>query len=86
MQKYVVNKGKRGYDFSTLADTEEGAIDLAFENCGSDPDAENQRLILRKAGPFTWWYSMTKKWGEEKWYVVKPDISQAAEALNKGNI
>ncbi len=78
MKKFVVNKGKAGYDFATLADTETGAKDLAWFQISLtklDEDVRLQRIV--RSGPFQWWEEQAKKWGNDKWWVDEIIITKA---------
>lgn len=79
MKKFVVNKGKKGYDFATLADSEVACIDLAFDKRCDDIDTESIRMVEQCVGPFVWWETCKKRWGNDKWYVVELSINEATK-------
>lgn len=75
MQKFVVKKGKTGYDWATIADSEAEAKDLAWHQIAgaASESGREGRIIL--AGPFRWWQDKVDQW--DKWYVVKLTVDIA---------
>lgn len=80
MNKFAVHKGKEGLDFRTLADTEHGAQDLAWEQAKTDEALSTTR------GPFTWWNLKSKQYGQDKWYVRELVINDAIKVGEKSNV